>query len=75
MCGFVVTVGGGRERLGLEKNGKKRSIRVEGAGCWCGQAAYAVRQVKRMCDSLCLLPPHALPVWVGGRGCFSRHHV
>ena len=73
MCGFVVTVRGGRERFAKEKNGKKRGMCVEGAGRWCGQAAYAVRQVKRMCDRF--FPPRfTLCGLVAVSHCFSRHH-
>ena len=43
MCGFVVTVGGGRRVLGEEKNGKKRGMC--GGGCFgcCEQPRRMLR--------------------------------
>ena len=55
MCGFVVTVSGRGNVLAEKKTAKKEALCVEGAGRCCGQAAYVVRQVKRMCDRF--LPP------------------
>ena len=51
MCCFVVA----GSFLGLEKNSKKRGVSVSVLVVDGGQAAYAVRQVKRMCDRF--LPP------------------
>jgi len=58
----------------LRKNGKKRGVSASGLFLLVDKrAVWRVRQVKRMCDRHC---PHAsLFVRVGGRDCFSRHHV
>ena len=53
VCGCVVLWLG--TFLGLEKNSKKRGVSVSVLVVDGGQAAYAVRQVKRMCDRF--LPP------------------
>jgi len=62
VCGFVVTVSGRQQVFAIEKNSKKRGMLTKGAGHRCGQAAYAVRQVKRMCDR-CFPPLFTLSSW------------
>ena len=57
-----------------KKRQKKRRVGLAAFLLVDKWAVWRVRQVKRMCDSLCLLPPHASLFRVGGRGCFSRHH-
>ena len=57
----------------VKKKRQKRGVSVWLLFCWWTSERMRVRQVKRMCDRHC---PHAsLFVRVGGRDCFSRHHV
>ena len=63
MCGFVVTVGGGRRVLGEEKNGKKRGMCGGGAGCWCEQPKRMLRALGQtyVRQSLLVAPPTLYP--------------
>ena len=55
-----------------KKRRKKRRVGLAAVLCWWTSERMRVRQVKRMCDRRC---PHASLLRVGGRDCFSRHHV
>jgi hypothetical protein len=66
VCGFVVTVGGGRERFGKEKNGKKRGMSTEGAGWCCEQVSVCECARSNVCATG--TSPHvSLFVRVGSR--------
>jgi hypothetical protein len=62
VCGFVFTLGGGQNVLQKKKTAKKEACRLRVLVVDGGQAAYAVRQVKRMCDR-CFPPLFTLSSW------------
>ena len=59
MCGFVVTVGGGRRVFAKEKNGKKRGMCGGGAGRRCEQPKRMLRALGQtyVRQSLPVAPP------------------
>ena len=58
----------------LRKNGEKRGVSAAGLFCAGGQASRMASASGQTYVRQALAPT-LHPLWVGGRDCFSRHHV
>jgi hypothetical protein len=75
VCGFVVTVGGGRERFAKEKTAKKEACRQRVLVVGRGQPKRMLRASGQTYVRQVLPPTFYSFELVAVSHCFSRHHV